>query len=82
MPAIISFGMININSPQQNAGVFIGEINIGGWDANMKINSGHAALFGFYNVAYLQYNLTFDNLEFMDALINDQDFKPSISSNI
>ncbi|QSO48271.1 hypothetical protein [Alicyclobacillus mengziensis] len=82
MPTLIHFGMVNSNSPQQNAGVLIGEINTGGWDANMKINQGHGALFGFFNLVYLQYNVNIDNFEMLDGVINDQDFKPMVGGNL
>lgn len=82
MPTFISFGAINSNSPQQNAGVFIGEINCGGWDANQKQNQGHGALYGFYNVIVNQICVTYDNFELLDGVINDQDFKPITASNV
>lgn len=79
---MISFGAVNVNSPQQNAGVFIGQMNLGGWDANMKQNTAHAALYGFYNVIYLQHNTTVDSMEVMDGVINDSDFKPLVAGNL
>jgi hypothetical protein len=41
VPSLMIFGVINQNTPQENAGTFIGEANFGGWDANMKANQGH-----------------------------------------
>ena len=82
MPTLINFGMINTNTPQQNAGVFVGEINFGGWDANMKSNYGHGALFGFFNVIVMQFSANVDNLETFDGIINDQDFKPLVGGNL
>ncbi|WP_067625828.1 hypothetical protein [Alicyclobacillus acidiphilus] len=82
MPSFICFGAINSNSPQQNGGVFIGEINCGGWDANQKQNQGHGALYGLYNVVINQLSITYDNFEMMDGVINDQDFKSMIAGNM
>ncbi|QSO50246.1 hypothetical protein JZ785_14870 [Alicyclobacillus curvatus] len=82
MPQIIFFGAININSPQQNGGVFVGEINCGGWDANQKQNIGHGSLYGFYNVVVNQLSIANDNYELLDGVINDQDFKPMTAGNL
>ncbi|MFB5188876.1 hypothetical protein [Alicyclobacillus fastidiosus] len=82
MASVICFGAININSPQQNAGVFVGEVNCGGWDANEKVNQGHGALFGFFNVILNQQTYVTDSFEMIDGMINDQDFKPIASMNI
>lgn len=82
MPTMIACGAINASSPQQNAGVFLGQVNITGWDANMKINLGHGAFFGFFNYEVSDVNTLFDNLEWMDGVIFDQDMKISWNSNI
>lgn len=82
MAAFISFGVLNVNSPNQNGGVFIGEINCGGWDANQKQNQGHASVFGFFNVFSNQWNVTLDSYEMFDGIINDQDFKPLLGTNV
>lgn len=82
MPSIIICGVLNSNTPQQNAGAFIGEYNIGGWDANIKLNQGHGGLFGFFNVIPMQLNLNVDNLEGIDGAINDQDIKPLGGANL
>lgn len=82
MPVFVSFGVINSNSPNQNAGVFIGQNSITGWDANQKFNIGHGALFGWYNYSFGGYNVTFDNMEYIDAPILDMDNKASWSTNI
>lgn len=81
MPNVISFGLININSPQQNAGVFIGQINMTGWDSNQKMNIGHGALFGIFNWSAGNFNYTFDGFEVIDGAIADQDIKSQIASN-
>lgn len=82
MPTLIAFGMINTNTPQQNAGVLVGEINSGGWDANAKINQGHGPLFGFFNIVMMQFSANIDNLEVLDGVIFDQDFKPMAGGNL
>lgn len=82
MPVFVRFGMIHSNAPQQNAGVFIGEINCGGWDANQKQNQGHGAIFGFFNVCMYQWNAALDNMELLDGVMFDQDFKPMIGGNL
>ncbi|TDY50621.1 hypothetical protein C7445_102180 [Alicyclobacillus sacchari] len=79
MPTLISFGAIYTNTPQQNAGVFIGETNITGWDAHAKSNSGHGAVFGAGNALIAGLNFNFDGLELIDGVIMDQDVKPSWS---
>lgn len=82
MPNMICIGAININCPQQNAGVFIGEINCGGWDANQKQNQGFGALNGLFNFVCFQSAYLYDNFELIDGLMNDADFKPLIGMNI
>ncbi|WP_258112250.1 hypothetical protein [Alicyclobacillus sp. SP_1] len=82
MPTVICIGAVNVNSPQQNCGVFIGEINCGGWDANEKQNLGHGALYGFFNTVLYQQSYVWDNMEIFDSWINDQDFKPMMGVNV
>lgn len=82
MPSIVLIGAVNSNTPQQNTGIFIGEYNLGGWDANIKLNQGHGGLYGFFNIIPLQWNLNLDNLEIIDGAINDQDLKPMASINL
>jgi hypothetical protein len=82
MPAFIAFGVINSNTPQQNSGIFIGEINITGWDANQKMNLGHGATFGTFVVEGGTFNYTFDGFELLDTMVNDQDLKASWNVNI
>jgi len=77
VPTVIAFQAILSNTPQQNAGIFIGEINIGGWDAHVKSNAAQAAVLGSHNVHWLTRNLNVDSYELFDGLILDQDFKPT-----
>ncbi len=81
MPSLVYFGIINQNTPQQNAGIFLGEGNIGGWDANIKLSQGHGGTYGFFNMFPAQFNLIFDNFEVIDGAIIDPDVKASIVAN-
>lgn len=81
MPSFIAIGAINQNTPQQNAGLFIGEGNIGGWDANMKLSQGHGGTYGFFNAFPMQLNILLDNFEAVDGAINDPDVKVSAVVN-
>lgn len=82
MPCLIIVGMVNQNTPQQNAGIFVGEGNLGGWDANMKLNQGHGGYFGFFNFTPAWANIIVDNMEIVDGVINDQDLKPKMGINV
>ncbi|RIV22046.1 hypothetical protein D2Q93_09715 [Alicyclobacillaceae bacterium I2511] len=82
MPSFIAFGVIAQNTPQQNAGLFVGEGNFGGWDANIKLAQGHGGTFGWWNLFPAQLNVLLDNLEFIDGMMNDADLKPVISANL
>lgn len=77
MPAFVISGMININTPQQNAAVFIGQNAAGGWDANMKFNTAQGGNFGIMSVQMDLANIMIDNLEFIDGVVFDSDFKLS-----
>ncbi|SIS52212.1 hypothetical protein [Alicyclobacillus vulcanalis] len=77
MPTVIAFQTIVSNTPQQNSGIFIGEINIGGWDAHVKSNTAQASVSGARNAFLLTRNLNVDSHELLDGLIFDQDFKPT-----
>lgn len=78
MPSLIFFNAVVANSPQQNAGVFFGETNINGWDANQKYNAGQAGTFGLF-VVNGNLNYMFDGFELVDGAINDPDLKNSLS---
>lgn len=82
MPCVVSFRAINVNSPQQNSGVFIGEVNITGWDANVKANAAHASVYGFSNLEAATINATMDGQEFLDGTMNDWDYKPTWGFNL
>jgi hypothetical protein len=78
MPCIISLGSLNVNTPQQNSSVFVGETVITGMDANQKYNAGRAGQYGFFCVEIANYSLNLDGMEIADGNINDQDVKPNI----
>lgn len=82
MPSIINVGVFNISTPQQNSSIFVGETVLTGMDANMKLNNGAGGLFGIFNANAFNINTNFDNLEFADGNIFDQDLKPSIGGTI
>jgi hypothetical protein len=82
VPFILLCGALNSNTPQQNAGAFVGEFNFGGWDANIKLNQGHGGLYGFFNFIPAQLNINLDNMEGIDGVILDQDTKPIQSGNL
>ena len=81
IPVLILSGSVNSNSPQQNAGVFMGQINIGGWDANQKYSAAKAGTFGFFNIN-TSFNVLNDSFEFIDGLMNDQDLKIDFEANL
>lgn len=82
MPTIISFGYMHVQSALQNAAVFIGETNVGGWDAHGKTNSGHGPVYGWNCLETGTINLTDDGREWFDGIINDQDVKISWNLNM
>nr|WP_249226877.1 hypothetical protein [Alicyclobacillus mengziensis] len=81
VPYFVSFGAINVNSSQQNGGVFVGDINMTGFDAHVKSNGGHASVYGCSNLEGRTVNMVVDNQEILDGVINDQDYKPVWGSN-
>lgn len=82
VPTYVSFGIINSNSPNQNAGIFVGQNSITGFDANQKFNVGHGAMFGWYNYSFGGYNVAMDGFEYIDGMMNDMDNKVSWSFTI
>lgn len=82
MPSFIAFGVINQNTPQQNAGIFVGEGNVGGWDANMKLAQRNGGTFGWFNWLPLNLNVNFDNFEIIDGAMIDPDVKPMAGANV
>jgi len=82
MPSVILLGSLLMNTPQQNAGAFVGEYNFAGWDANRKMSQAHGGEFGFFNWSPGFYNLNLDSFEVVDGAINDADAKPVFGSNL
>lgn len=82
MPAFIMAGAINTNTPQQNAGVWIGQVNFSGFDANMKFNAAQGGNFGVFSTQLSGGQMMFDNFEGIDGVVNDQDFKPAVDGNV
>ncbi|UJF34344.1 spore germination protein [Paenibacillus hexagrammi] len=78
MPSSIVFNMININSLNTNATIGIGENAQSSWDAHSKNNIASGENIGTVMVANTV-NFIYDN-DFIDAPINDQDFKPAITN--
>jgi len=75
LPSLINLGVVNVNTPQQNSSVFIGESLITGMDGNMKYNAGRAGQYGFF-CAYLgSISQNIDSMEVVDGIIYDTDFK-------
>ncbi|MEB3103587.1 hypothetical protein [Ferviditalea candida] len=81
MPSFINIGVLNVNSPQQNSPVFIGESISSGWDANQKFNAAHGGTYGVGNMFFFERDLNFDP-DVVDGNIFDQDFKPSAGAAV
>jgi len=47
----------------------------------MKFNTAQGGNFGVMSVQISGFNIMLDNLEMIDGVIMDQDFKPTISAN-
>lgn len=83
VPVLAVIGVLNSHTPQQNSnGVLVGQFNSSGWDANMKMNLGQGGNFGIFSVSMAVVNLTLDNFELIDGVINDPDLKPALNGNI
>ncbi|MCM3571075.1 hypothetical protein [Neobacillus mesonae] len=78
----INIGTINVNTPQQNGVVFVGQNIVTGMDANMKSNSAHGGTFGLFDIVTKNYNINLDNFELADGNINDQNIKTNSGNNI
>lgn len=81
MPEYISFGEINTNSEQQNAGVFIGDISLPGADTSGKNNFGRGAIYGFGNIQLNLLNVIVDAYELVDGVMLDTDQKSTAARN-
>ncbi|EKN70605.1 hypothetical protein BABA_04159 [Neobacillus bataviensis LMG 21833] len=78
MPSIVNIGLLNVNSPQPSAAVFVGEGMVNGMDANRKYNLNMGGNYGINNLNIGNINNIVDSFEVLDGVIFDQDFKPNI----
>lgn len=82
MPCLIFSGIgITTNTPQQNSGVWVGEQNFSGFDANMKFNTAQGGNFGIMSIQMDFMNVMLDNMEMIDGVVNDMDVKPTLGVN-
>lgn len=79
MPSLINLGIMNVNTPQHNASIFLGKAVITGMDANMKFNAGRSGQYGFFRTVMGNVNINLDSNEVADGNIMDQDIKPNLS---
>lgn len=77
----IGFQSMNVSTMQQNAGVFVGEGNITGWDQHQKTNKGLGDVYGHHNGEFANVSINFDH-DLIDAPINDQDVKSGLFHRI
>ncbi|WDL96854.1 hypothetical protein [Alicyclobacillus sp. ALC3] len=68
---------INIATVNQNAGVFIGETTITGFDSHEKDNYGFAPSYGNHIYSHANSSLVYDP-DIVDALIDDRDVKSGV----
>ena len=77
---VVGFERIDINSIQENSGVFVGQSNINGLDRNTKENKGYGGTYGNGSVSLGNQNIVYDP-DIIDGVINDQDYKSGILIN-
>ncbi|MEH7384568.1 hypothetical protein V7147_03995 [Bacillus sp. JJ1521] len=82
MPSVINLGVFNVNSPQPNAVVQVGELVVNGMDANRKQNLNLGGMYGIGNATIGNLNTIADSFEGMDGVIFDQDIKPNFGGNV
>lgn len=73
MAVFMSFNMINVNSMQNDNGVFVGQNNQPGWDSHAKQNSSNFPI-GALNTFPGNINLLTDN-DAIDMPFNDSDIE-------
>lgn len=78
VPSVINLGIMNINSPQPSAAIFVGEGFVNGMDANRKYNLNMGGNYGFFNLNTGILNNNVDSFEMIDGVIFDQDLKPNV----
>ncbi len=82
MPSVINLGVLNVNAPQQNSSVTVGESVITGMDANRKYNLAFGGTMGLFNNVSANVANNIDTLDGIDGVIFDQDLKPNLGGNI
>ena len=82
MPAFVFIVNFQSNTPQQNAGTFIGQINNGSWDANMKLQGAKTGNFDVLSLNIQPFNFLYDSFEFIDGVVNTQDVSPDVEGNV
>ncbi|MCL6454721.1 MAG: hypothetical protein K6T78_14035 [Alicyclobacillus sp.] len=82
MPCIILGGALNTNTEQQNSAHCVGLWNLGGWDANQKLNYAKGGTYGICNFVSHYVNVISDVAEVMDGVIFDSDVKPLVAFNV
>lgn len=82
MPSVINLGLLNVNSPQQNSVVTVGQGIVTGMDANRKYNLALGGTFGFFNNIMANVANNVDPMDGIDGVIFDQDLKPNLGGNL
>lgn len=75
--ANVGFQSVNVATAMQNAGVFIGQTHMTGWDTHQKINYGQGPQYGEGNQFLWNSSFTYDP-DNLDTWINDQDVKTGL----
>ncbi|GAE24858.1 hypothetical protein JCM9140_818 [Halalkalibacter wakoensis JCM 9140] len=70
----VDFQSINVNSLINNSSIAIGENNQVGWNGHSKRNHGNGSFTG--KSLHANYSTSVEDNDFIDAPINDQDYKP------
>ncbi|GGJ10650.1 hypothetical protein GCM10010885_19830 [Alicyclobacillus cellulosilyticus] len=82
-PPVTHIGLhaLNVNMMQQNAGVFVGDADINGWDQHQKTNKGHGDTYGHHNGQVRNVQVNFDP-DVVDTPVADQDMKAGVFQRI
>ncbi|WP_076347790.1 hypothetical protein [Alicyclobacillus vulcanalis] len=70
----IHFQGLAVNSMQQNAGVFVGDAQMTGWDQHQKSNKASGDIGGDHNVEIAGVHVNYD-ADAMDGIFLDSDYK-------
>lgn len=77
MAVCINFITIQINSLENDAGVFFGENVQSGWDSHSKNNQAMGQVFGNLNATLAPINIINDS-DVIDSPVNDQDLEGNL----